>query len=208
LLASLRDAVGEGGRVIGIEPQPVLARVAHERMGDRCEIRVESGRETTFPDGVADVCIAQTVLCHLPPAEREATLARMIRLTRRGGRVVSADQDAETWVVDHPDRPLTRRLVAFYADQRFADGWTGRRLRSLFLRAGLTEVQTRALIVVETSVESYQFRIAIDRARSAAKAGWITETELTDWAGALEREAAAGRFFSSLNFYLAVGTVT
>jgi hypothetical protein len=120
---------------------------------------------------------------------------------------VSADQDAETWVVDHPDRPLTRRLVAFYADQRFADGWIGRRLRSTFLRAGLADVQTRALVAVDTSVESYQFRIAIDRARSAAEAGWITETELAGWVGTLEREAAAGRFFSSLNFYVAVGVV-
>jgi ubiquinone/menaquinone biosynthesis C-methylase UbiE len=210
LLALLADAVGADGRVIGIEPQPVLARVAGERMiraADRCEIRVERGSETALPDRIADVCIAQTVLCHLPSPERELTLARMVRLTRRGGRVLSADQDAETWVVDHPDRSLTRRLVAFYADQRFADGWTGRRLRSLFLRAGLADVQTRALIVVDTSVESYQFRIAIDRARTAAEAGWITDTELAGWIGALEQEAAAGRFFSSLNFYVAVGTV-
>lgn len=64
--------------------------------------------------------------------------------TRSGGRVVSANQDTETWVVDHPDRSLTRRLVQFYADQRFADGWTGRRLRSLFLHAGLIDVETRA----------------------------------------------------------------
>src|SRR5262249_37292507 len=154
-----------------------------------------------------DVCIAQTVLCHLPPPELDATLAEMMRVTRRGGRIVSADQDADTWVVDHPDRALTRRLVAFYADQRFADGWTGRRLRSLFLQAGLTDVETRALVVIDTSVESYGFRIAIDRARAAAGAGWITEGELDTWVRALEDEAAAGRFFPGLNFYVAAGTV-
>jgi hypothetical protein len=58
-----------------------------------------------------------------------------------------------------------------------------------------------------TSVDTYQFRIAIDRARTAAEAGWITETELEGWVRRLEQEAAAGRFFSSLNFYVAVGTV-
>jgi ubiquinone/menaquinone biosynthesis C-methylase UbiE len=210
LLAQLAEAVGEAGRVIGIEPQPVLARAARRRItpvAERCEIRVERGIETTLADGIADVCVAQTVLCHLPEAECEGTLARMLRLTRRGGRIVSADQDAETWVVDHPDRAVTRRLVAFYADQRFADGWTGRRLRSLFLRAGLVEVETRALVVVDTSVESYGFRIAIDRARAAARAEWITERELDAWVRALQDEAAAGRFFSSLNFYVAAGTV-
>jgi SAM-dependent methyltransferase len=210
LLPALALAVGGGGRVIGVEPEPTLASVARERtalIGDRCEIRVERGRETTVADGTADVCIAQTVLCHLPPPERQATLARMLRLTRSGGRVVSADQDAETWVVDHPDRSLTRRLVQFYADQRFADGWTGRRLRSLFLQAGLIDVETRVLVVADTSAESYQFRIAIDRARAAAAAGWISESELDGWVQALDEAAAAGRFYSSLNFYVAVGTV-
>jgi ubiquinone/menaquinone biosynthesis C-methylase UbiE len=210
LLTALAEAVGSTGRVIGVEPQPELAGVARERMtpfGDRCEIRVERGADTTLADGSADICVAQTVLCHLPASERTATLARMIRLARPGGRVVSADQDAETWVVAHGDRSLTRRLVTFYSDQRFADGWTGRGLRSLFLGAGLLDVQIRALVAVDTGVDSYAFRIAIERARSAALAGWISQEELDGWIGALEQESAAGRFFSSLNFYVAVGTV-
>jgi SAM-dependent methyltransferase len=210
LLPKLVEAVGPDGRVIGIEPEPTLAGIARERMAevaDRCEIRVERGSDTTLADGIADVCIAQTVLCHLPPPELQATLARMQELTRAGGRVVSADQDAETWVVDHSDRPLTRRLVRFYADQRFADGWTGRRLHAIFLQAGLTDVRTRVLVVSDTSVDSFEFRIAIDRARVAAEAGWISEDEADGWIGALEEQARAGRFFSSLNFYVAAGSV-
>jgi hypothetical protein len=62
-------------------------------------------------------------------------------------------------------------------------------------------------VVADTSVSSYEFRIAIDRARAAAGAGWISESEVDGWIGTLEREASAGRFFSSLNFYVAVGTV-
>ena len=207
LLLSLAEAVGPGGRAIGIEPQPVLARFAQERLGERAEVRVERGSETALADGIADACVAQTVLCHLPPPEREATIGRMLRLTRAGGPVLSADQDAETWVVDHPDRELTRRIVAFYADQRFADGWTGRRLRSLFLDAGLEDVRTHVSVTVETAAGSYGYRIAVDRAGSAARAGWIGEDELAAWVRALEERAAAGRFFSSLNYYVTTGTV-
>lgn len=212
LLLPLAAAVGPSGRAIGVEPQPVLANLARERirsngMGDRAQILIERGAATSIADRSADLCVAQTVLCHLPAAEREATLRRMMRIARRGGRVMSADQDAETWVIDHPDRALTRRLVEFYADQRFADGWTGRRLRGWFVGAGLLEVQSRAIIVVDTSAESYQFKIAVDRARTAAKAGWISDAECASWVGALESQAAAGRFFSSLNFYIAIGNV-
>jgi hypothetical protein len=102
---------------------------------------------------------------------------------------------------------LTRRIVGFYADQRFADGWTGRRLRSLFLDAGLEDVTTQVSVTVETGVESYGYRIALDRAGSAARAGAIGEDELAAWVGTLEQLAAAGRFFSSLNYYLTAGTV-
>jgi ubiquinone/menaquinone biosynthesis C-methylase UbiE len=207
LLRLLADAVGPGGRAIGIEPQPVLARFARERLGDDAEVRVERGSEAALPDGIADACVAQTVLCHVPSPEREQTLARMVRITRAGGRVLSADQDAETWVVDHPDRELTRRIVRFYADQRFADGWTGRRLRALVLEAGLEHVQTHVSVTIETAPGSYGYRIAVDRADSAARAGAIGEDELAAWVRGLEERAAAGRFFSSLNYYVTVGTV-
>ena len=204
LLPALAAAVGAGGRVIAIEPQPVLARFARERLSGlaaRTEVRVERGEASTLDDATADVCIAQTVLCHLPPTLRSATLESMLRLTRSGGRVISADQDADTWVIDHPDRGLTRRIVEFYCEQRFADGWTGRRLRGWFSEAGLAEVETRAIVTVETEVDSYMYRIAIQRAETAAQAGWITPGECAGWVEAL----AARPFFSSLNFYVAAG---
>jgi ubiquinone/menaquinone biosynthesis C-methylase UbiE len=212
LLPQLAAAVGASGKVIGLEPQPILARFAcerieRERITDRCKIHVERGEASTLPDGIADVCIAQTVLCHLPIAARNATIAQMIRMTRRGGLVISADQDAETWVIDHPDRELTRRLHHFYVEQRFADGWTGRRTRGWLAQAGLATIESRAIVTFDTDPASYLYKIAISRADTAQKAGWITPAERTRWVGELENLAAAGRFFSSLNFYIAAGTV-
>ena len=212
LMPELGAAVGPHGRVIGIEPQPVLARLARENLARRgletvCEVRTERGDLTTLADGIADTCIAQTVLCHLPSDARGKTLARMIRLTKKGGRVLSADQDADTWVIDHPDRDLTRRIIAFYAEQRFADGWTGRRLRGWFAAAGLTQLETRAMITVETGVDSYMYKIAIQRAEIAVQAGWITADESKGWVAALEALGATGRFFASLNFYVVAGVV-
>ncbi len=71
----------------------------------------------------------------------------------------------------------------------------------------MTDVQVRAFVTVDTSTESYGFKIAVDRATTAAKAGWISAGEHADWTGALEAEARAGRFFTSLNFYVAAGRV-
>jgi ubiquinone/menaquinone biosynthesis C-methylase UbiE len=212
LLGELAAAVGPTGKVIGIEPQAVLAGVAQQRLAeraftDRASIRVERGSATALPAATAHTCIAQTVLLHLPDGEREVTLARMIALTRAGGCVISADQDADTWVIDHPDRDLTRRIVAFYSDQSFADGWTGRRLRGAFLRAGLRAIDVRVIPMLDTSAESYAYGRTVLRAQAAAKAGWITDDESRRWLATLHELAAAGQFFTSTNYYVAAGCV-
>ena len=38
LLAGLADAVGPTGRVLGVEPQPTLARIAARRLGGRAAV--------------------------------------------------------------------------------------------------------------------------------------------------------------------------
>ncbi|MFN0305878.1 MAG: methyltransferase domain-containing protein [Burkholderiales bacterium] len=210
LLRDLAPVVGPTGRVIGIEPQAGLARFAREQIAaigqsGIVEVRNERAIATTIAPRTADVCIAQTVLIHVPLPERGQTIEKMIDLTRSGGRVISADQDAESWVIDHPDRALTRRITAFYVEQRFTDGWWARRSRGAFMRAGLKDVESRAIIVMATDPASYEFEMAKHRANNAAQAGWITKDEAARWWGELEACAAAGQFFTTLNFYVTCG---
>ena len=46
----------------------------------------------------------------------DAALAEMVRVTRPGGRIVVADPDYDTQVVDVPDQELARRVLRFRAD--------------------------------------------------------------------------------------------
>ena len=128
--------VGPGGQVLGVEPQPTLARIAADRLGDRAGGRLGVGDRLPVRSGVAAAVVAQTVLLHVPAADQVPTLAEMVRVARPGGRVLSVDQDMDGWVIDHPDRGTTRRLLHFNADRRYGDGWTGRRLAALFRAAG------------------------------------------------------------------------
>jgi ubiquinone/menaquinone biosynthesis C-methylase UbiE len=208
LLRDLAPVVGAQGRVIGIEPQAGLARYCRERLTvnfKNVEVRNERAIATSVAPGTADVCIAQTVLIHVPLTERDATVEKMIDLTKSGGRVISADQDAESWVIDHPDRDMTRRIAAFYVEQRFTDGWWARKSRGVFMQAGLKDVESRAIVVMATDPDSYEFQMAKQRANAAAQAGWISMDEAAKWWGALESRAAAGQFFTTLNFYVTCG---
>ncbi len=210
LLCDLAHSVSPGGRVVGIEPQPFLAKSARQRLADAgyetvSEVRNESAHELSLNSGSAAACLAQTVLIHLPDKILLQSLLEMIRVVKRGGRVLSVDQDGDTWVIDHPNRQLTRRIVRFNCDHRYADGWTGRRLRRFFGQAGLSNVEIHAWPHVDIEIDSYLFCMAERLAGAAAAIGVISESEHLDWVRQLHEIASAGHFFSSINYYACVG---
>lgn len=208
LLCDLARAVGEGGKAIGIEPQIVLAEAARARILSEnlsAIVKTESAERLSLESETADACLAQTVLIHLPPDILQQTLAEMTRVVRRGGRVISCDQDGDTWTIDHPDRELTRRIVRFNSDQRYADGWTGRRLYRFFRTAGLKEVEIETLVQTDTEKSLYLFGMAERIANAAAEVGEISLEESLKWLEQLNESAAADHFFSSINYYICVG---
>lgn len=209
LLCDLARAVGAGGKVIGIEPQTVLAEAARARLEAEniaAIINTESAERLSLESGTADACLAQTVLIHLQQDVLQQTLAEMVRVVRGdGGRVISCDQDGDTWTIDHPDRELTRRIVRFNSDQRYADGWTGRRLPRFFRAAGLKETQVETLVHVDTEKFSYLFGMAERIATAAAEVGEISSKESLIWLEQLDAFATAGNFFSSINYYICRG---
>ena len=210
LLCDIAKEVGNNGRVIGIEPQPAFAQSAIHNLsmagyGKISEVLIESADKLSLESQSAAVCFAQSVLIHLPDDILQKTLLEMIRTVRQGGRVISVDQDGDTWIIDHPNRDLTRRIVQFNSDQRYADGWTGRRLRRFFLKAGLINVDVQAWPHIDTEPESYLYSMAMRIAEAASEAGAISTSEYDAWVHQLHESALANNFFSSINFYICTG---
>ena len=208
LLCDLARVVGKDGKVFGIEPQTVLAEAALARLKVEnlsAVIKTESAAALTIKSETADACLAQTVLIHLPPDVLQKTLAEMARVVRRGGRVVSCDQDGDTWIIDHPMRELTRRIVRFNSDQRYADGWTGRRLHRFFRAVGLKDVEVETLVHTDTEKTSYLFGMAERIAKAAAEAEEIGWEDCRKWLEQLDESTERGDFFSSINYYICVG---
>jgi len=210
LLCDLAKAVGPNGRVIGIEPQPALAQSAIQNLSlagfeAGSEVIIESADHLSIESGLVSACIAQTVLIHLPDNILQKALSEMIRAVRRGGKIISVDQDGDTWTIDHPNRNLTRRIVHFNSDQRYADGWTGRRLRRFFRQAGLTNVDVQVWTHIDLEADSYLFIMAIRIAKAAAEAGVISDSECDEWVQQLKEVASVNNFFSSINFYTCCG---
>jgi len=187
--------VGPAGRAVGVDQSPQLLAVARELadgagLGGRVEFREGSAQSLPFPDGAFDVAVAVTVLSHTPGGE--SVVPEMARVVRPGGRVGVFDLDTDMTSVTHPDRALTRRIVAAASDATAVDGWLSRRLPLLFARAGLEDVRVRGFFPLETDPRGFYAGLAERAAETAFTAGAITEAERRGWLDALHAERARG----------------
>lgn len=198
----LARRVAPGGRAIGLDPSAALLTVAAERAADaglaeQIEWREGDARALPFADGAFDAAIAVTALCHIPDGER--AVPELVRVVRPGGRVGVFDRDNDSYIIAHPDRALTRRIVAAGSDHTTVDGWLIRRLPRLLREAGMVDVRVRAFASIEQDPAGFYATNAGARwADVAVQVGAITEEERQHWVAELEAEAAAGGFVAGL----------
>lgn len=210
LLSDLAQATGPSGRVFGLEPQPFFAKEAERYVSEQklaAITRVLSGHAQEIPLSAAsiDICVAQTVLIHIPEDSLARVFAEVNRVLKPGGRFISLDQDGDTWTIDHPQRAVTRRIIQFHSDYRYADGWTGRYLGRLFRQNGFVEVQVQGWTHSDSERGSYLYVMAHRIAQSAAEHGVISQDECKEWLHKLDKQAMEGSFFSSICYFCCKG---
>jgi ubiquinone/menaquinone biosynthesis C-methylase UbiE len=187
--------VGDRGVAVGLDQSPALLAVARELAREegpegRIEFHEGSALQLPFPDRSFAVVVCATVLSHVPGGE--AALPELARVLRPGGRLGVFDMDTDMTTFTHPDRELTRRIVAAASDVTAVDGWLVRRMPSLFVQAGLTDVRVRGFFPLETDPRSFYAGLAERSAEVALKAGAISEAERSCWLQALHTEQARG----------------
>ena len=188
--------VSPSGTVIGIDSSPELLKIARgyadeAGLGSVMEFRQADCRKLPFANASFDVVIAATVLAHVPEAEK--ALPEMVRAARAGGRVAVFDFDGDGFLIPHPDRALTRRIVASQCDNGAVNGWLVRYLPSIFTELGLKDVRTRGFMSLERG-RGFYADLARRAGENAAKAGAITTVELSRWLKELEEVVATDRF--------------
>ena len=202
--------VGFRGAAVGVDPSRALLGVARRRARadgarGRLTFRAGDGLALPFPRASFDAALAVTVLLHVPAGDE--ILREMIRVTRSGGRVAALDQDFGTFVLDVPDRALTRRIVDGHAERFYAEPWSGRTLARRFRLAGLREVRSRAFVVVDSVYDDYVRSMLERRVELAIRWRIVTAAEGRRWLGSAEAAASRGDFYMSLNYYGAVGVL-
>jgi SAM-dependent methyltransferase len=144
ILDLLAEAVGPGGRVVGLDADPAHVTAARQYAFNQglanVEVLAGDARHTGLPAESFDLVHTRTLLVTIPePAE---VVAEMARLARPGGLVASQEADAE-FSICYPPLPEWDRLLALFRasfPRAGADLRLGRRLPELFRAAGLTDV--------------------------------------------------------------------
>ena len=144
ILDLLAEAVGPGGRVVGLDADPAHVTAARQYAFNQglanVEVLAGDARHTGLPAESFDLVHTRTLLVTIPePAE---VVAEMARLARPGGLVASQEADAE-FSICYPPLPEWDRLLGLFRasfPRAGADLRLGRRLPELFRAAGLTDV--------------------------------------------------------------------
>jgi ubiquinone/menaquinone biosynthesis C-methylase UbiE len=204
--AALAGRVEPGGSVLAIDGSQVMVNAALRRHRDVAGLAFEVADATQLPyqDASFDGCRIDRVLQHI--ADPVAAIGEMARVLRKGGVLVAFDNDWETLTIDSPDRALTRAILNAWCD-RFPSGWIGRRMRALFLDAGLADVEThpKTLVCNDLDIADQIFSF-FATADGLVNAGAISADDTDRWKRELRAADAAGRFFTSYTGFLVSGT--
>ena len=201
--------VNPGGRVVAVDPSAALldhARSAAKaaRLSDVFEAEVADGRALPFADRSFDAAFCHWVLLHVDPGS--AIVRELKRVTQPGGRVMCVEMDWETAIVYPGERALTRRILNFSND-RHVEGWSGRRLTSLFKECGFVDVVVEPIVDVDQTGDAVWLDFVKERAQNAVEGGSVSNAEARAWTGAIEAAAVADRYFFAITQFAVLGRV-
>lgn len=145
ILDLLSAAVSPGGRVVGLDADPVHAAMASQYVSERglgnVAVVTADARHTGLPGDSFDLVHARTLLVTIP--EPDEVLAEMVRLAKPGGWVASQEPDAEV-ALCYPALPAWERMREIFRagfSRSGADARIGRRLTEAYRQAGLDDVE-------------------------------------------------------------------
>jgi ubiquinone/menaquinone biosynthesis C-methylase UbiE len=200
--------VAPSGHITGLDISSDMVAMARRYaaeggLSDAVAFDAGAAENLPYADAAFDGAFAARLMLHV--AQPEAVLREMLRVVRRGGRIVLMDWDWETVTVDHPNRELTRRILHWRADHHGGNNWSGRQLWRLMTAASLSDVSVTPVVTVvhddNTSLTQSLWRAA----EVARDGGAITSDEHTAWVGELKARLVAQRFFASIAYFVVHG---
>lgn len=204
--------IGEDARVLAAESRAgvtsldaSLIMTAEARRRGIARALVGNAAALPFANERFDGCWADRTFQHLQ--HPQAALLEAVRVTRRGGRIVTADPDYGTQQMPFPDAPLAAKVLGFRAAHGLRHGTLAGRMDRHFRDAGLTDVrhESRTLVVRDPTELDNVFGLR-SWAGAARERDLMTAQEVQDWERIFDEVVAAGAFEWRVTFFLTAGS--
>lgn len=188
--------------VVVVDHAHTMARAARSRGLN--QVAVADAARLPFANGAFAGATADRVLQHL--ADPWVAVAEMVRVTVPGGRVVLADPDYDTQVLDIDDQDVARAVLRFRADHALRHGTLAHRHAGILAMFGLTDVVVEAHPLVVRDPNAVDHVMGLRTwAATAAKRGLLEPARAAAFEVEVDRAIRAGRFLYAVTFFLTSG---
>jgi arsenite methyltransferase len=200
LVRELIEAVGPGGRVVGLDASDAILDMARHICPEGEFLHVDA-LDLPFENETYDAVVTAQVFCFLDDVD--GAIAETYRVLKPGGRLIVLDTDWDTLIWKSDDPELMKRVMEVY-QAVYTDAHLPRSLPQRLARAGFSNIDVQSFVVLNTSFgedtyarQSAQFATSI----MGSSADFSSEEQST-WLDGQEELARTGGFFFSLNRYL------
>ena len=127
-------------------------------------------------------------------------------MAKPGATVVVVDPDYGTQVVELPDQRLAQKVLDFRAHFQLQGGTLAHQIAGMFIEASLDDVAVEAKTLVVRDPASLDNVLGLRSwAGAAARAGFMTQTEVARWETLFDEVVTKGAFLWSVTFFITSG---
>jgi len=205
LAHDMATAVGQNGRVCGIDVSPAMVAMAAKRCTQQswAVFRAADAAQLPYPDDSFDAAVSTQVYEYL--SDIPAALRELHRVLRPGGRAVILDTDYGSLVIHTEDTARMARVLSAW-DEHFVHASLPRTLSRQLREVGFSIRSRMAIPMFNPEFEdnTYGKGLLAMMASFVAGRNGISRSEADAWFAEFATLNNEGAFFFSLNRYLFV----
>jgi ubiquinone/menaquinone biosynthesis C-methylase UbiE len=198
--------VGSLGHVFGVDfSQEMIASATTNTAALTLPLTFRQGNiyQLDFEDNFFDRCRADKTFQHL--SNPKSALKELIRVTKPGGKIIIADPDHDSLIIDTPFTDINHRFTRFRSS-KMTQGGIAHQLYGIFKDFGLVNVTINPLTRAYTNYEEKKVTSPyLEEIWLAQKQSSVTKEEAEKWADYLRESIANERFICLQTYVITTG---